>query len=412
MKIRAITNSRIKHANIHDDIKDIYTVSVFFWHSRDDKPLIIQLGSDDEYYITNNGIDWKRNPTITPRNLLERLDGLNCTWNHLHLVNIEIGASFGNLYFCAACQYRTIDILHDVSKEDTYHYTEDIHTTSRGYIGNIKRNDLTILSAPRYVNEVHLFWRTGGPCNPPLLCYEYEGSKLWFKRHCGDLHWRPLVNRKLSRDYDPREIQKVLKKTLVPRVTINLKESRPYNPAGNTTYFGVSESITDAYVRLKHTKVPFGPFTVKNDKHGQTRLNGIKSGEKLESISAFYDGHNPIGIPLLIELKSQGGTTFKYYKRSKNKAAWTELNRPGEDARPLVGEELRTQLERMKSQEEDLPTKSPQKLSMSSGSETSRSHNIGGIIVGTIGTSIGIALLSFAAFKLFNVTKCFFKSSL
>ncbi|EKX73358.1 hypothetical protein BEWA_054140 [Theileria equi strain WA] len=68
------------------------SVSVYYWGQDHhcSKPLLIQLGSGNEYYkYVSSGNSWNKDGSITSSTLREKLDKQNCSRNKAHIINLE-----------------------------------------------------------------------------------------------------------------------------------------------------------------------------------------------------------------------------------------------------------------------------------------------------------------------------------
>ncbi|EKX72189.1 hypothetical protein BEWA_046530 [Theileria equi strain WA] len=329
------------------------SVSVFFWKTKLDKPLLIQLGENGDYYKTDNDHDWSLDSSIGSHNLLTTLDERNCRKNSLHVIDIGQN-SRKNSYNCPYCGPGKILLDYDDRNNGRYNYIAYHYTAASGF-GNIRNGNDTIFSIPEKIITISAYWYTKEAPTPLLFCYGSGGSSEWYSRYDGDRIWSSLMGSPLSTRIDPTILQATLQENCIPKVIIDLSEpvNASYSPTNNTLKFKVESteiSSNSGLWKFTHTMNKSGIFKTKEIVHKNEKLEGVKFFYQLNSISAYYYEDDPADRSklLLVGLEIRDGTRtkYEYYKRPDNSGYWIELNQLEGDTEPL--KEVNTKLEMLK----------------------------------------------------------------
>ncbi|AFZ80669.1 hypothetical protein BEWA_000740 [Theileria equi strain WA] len=316
-KISKITDSR-NSINFDGFLNEVSTVSVFFWGTRLEKPLLVQLGDKDEYYITTDGNTWAKNQEENT-NLQNALDKQNCEKNSLHVVNICKTGMSGNAYICPSCQQKQIQLTPDRSKNGRYNYVIYSHT-SISSLGNVRNGNETIFPAPADVKIISVYWYNYYPL---LLSYEVEENDIFKRRYYGDYDWVTENMFTKTIPVKPENIRKILEESSTPHVTLDVSHpiARLYKPAGNMLFFTVINALAEGsgFQGHKHVMTTTSLFTIKSLCYGTTKLNNITSNDKLTSVIAYYPINNTgLNSLLLVELERKSGNPKSLYFQQKD----------------------------------------------------------------------------------------------
>ncbi|AFZ79898.1 hypothetical protein BEWA_027470 [Theileria equi strain WA] len=376
-KISAIVCSGSQQNGFEEaSLPDCGLISVYYW-SLDNtcsKPLLIQLGSGNTYYITEGGDGWKNQSDINDTNLRKKLNKQNCKRNQAH--TIDLSNKGNTTYSCPSCR-ASIRVYNSGSYGGITSYGHAI-TSISGFKDNT--DDQIGLPSLKDVSSVTVFWSKSGGI--PLLIAHQNGWHNWYRRNSDTVNtWSEVsqYDRPTGPSDEDGNMQKLLQRNYYyPSIIIDL--SRPTNATYSDKGTGIditvrSTSVYGGYHMFEHS-LRGGLFKLNGVQHTeQTNLNGITSdgelGRKLESITACYYGDHPSEEKrlLLVELVvSERETKYKYYYRTtKGADSWTKLDRSEGETTRLKDNSLKEELERLKKEHfPDTPDPSPVAPSQSS----------------------------------------------
>ncbi|EKX72266.1 hypothetical protein BEWA_047310 [Theileria equi strain WA] len=325
------------------------SVSVYYW-SRDNSfsnPLLIQLGTgDNEYYASADGTSWAKDHEASTSKLRDSLNKQNCGKNNAHIIKISEKSSGG--YKCPMCSK---DIQLSYQNQSGYdHYR---HTISDSFSVTSFRdgNDWQLgLPSLRDISHIQVYCDSTSRGKLLLIYYDHGGHN-WFKRNTSTENtWSGFPNDKV--------LELLNSDNYYPKITIKLSTSAGKSYSDNGILITMRSShIGDGYRKHEHSLCG-GLFELNGITHKNVPLTDIKSTSLLLSISAYYYGENLTGEKnlLLVELRSSGrGTTYNYYQRiTKDAKNWTQLPITEKETDQLTGNNLRTELDRLK--KEHFPT--------------------------------------------------------
>ncbi|EKX72392.1 hypothetical protein BEWA_048590 [Theileria equi strain WA] len=249
------------------------------------------------------------------------------------------------------------------------------------------------------IESIEVYYNGNSSTKYPLsICFLYNGIvKKWILRNSGDINWTILDTKSgnLEGELNTLNVVGILSARSIPKVLIDLSRDSSYKPRDNTIDFYVAKEEVEIpnLFKLKHYRIESdesgnAPFKVHGVMHGTIPLVGIKSNDKLESVSAYYYGTSiAVDKLLLVELRSQNGDTFRYYERTdkKGESMWSTSPESGGRTTQVNGNELNIELERLKKEYIlDLPR---------IDSSNSSSGAIAGAVIGGLACVVALGVL-------------------
>ncbi|EKX72315.1 hypothetical protein BEWA_047800 [Theileria equi strain WA] len=398
----------IKHGRgfyfLRPEPTDESSVSVYYWKydTTHEKVLLIQLGDGDPsvYYTTSsstNGIVWKNDEhSKIKEDSLKELNKQNCLRNEAHAINIS---EKSESYQCPSCTKYKIDILLDREKQYYIHSftvtkNKESPSISRFFEGDLEQTGFPFVAG---MNNICVYWSEDS--SKPSLIYFFIGGYHWYSRYLGETFWEKETSLKNSQASEKSNIPNILKKYATPKVILDASHTEEgkttYSPRRNTLTFRVSkDTVEQSYSQYTHSKYQDNKgFKLKNIEH-KGNLLGINSDDLLTDVTVFYwnkdENHYK---PLLIELKLQTPTTYKYYQKLGKNVVWTEYPR-SEATTQLLNEDLKKELDRLK--EIHFPD---------SGLGTGAKAGIGIASVLGGGTAIGVTVWKWPSILSFIITR-------
>ncbi|EKX72224.1 hypothetical protein BEWA_046880 [Theileria equi strain WA] len=370
---------------------DHKSVSVLYWSSNYQNPLLIQLGEGmNEYYTWNNNDTWTKQGSITADILKSKLDGQNCIRNKAHTFNISKESD----YQCPNCTGTSILIISQ--HEDNYDYYAHYVLASR--LGSFSttsfkddKNWQLGLPSVKNVQSISVYWTKSR--GKPLLIHYEQGfhERSWFRRNTTDgSTWSEIgkADQNLpEHTSDDGKIKKLLEEaSYYPLITPDLSIFTDAHYPDRNMNINITvrtSSLDNGYWKYKHS-LRGGLFKLKGVEHNVNILGGITPPDYiLGSITAFYQGDDPYSLKnlIMVELEKRGTASndYLYYIRQENSQnSWTLLGRQ-EKTGKLENDELTNQLNQLKNKlnlgaDEDVhPSADPQKQ----------------VIINTVGGTVG-----------------------
>ncbi|EKX72739.1 hypothetical protein BEWA_012980 [Theileria equi strain WA] len=320
------------------------SVSVYYWllDNEHEKPLLIQLGSENEYYIYS-GNTWSKDGGINTTTLKSKLDKENCTKNGAHVVDLsqKHGNSSGTTCECPSCNRPSFQVYKSSDSGGTPYYGHTI-TSISGFknFGTWQRG----LPSIRAVGVIFVYWYNSGT-NPLLSVYQRTGNPRFFRKSADNVNsWIEVTDKSPPKETLP-----------TPQIPLDLSKSSGITYDGGSSSISITvlvSPISDGYSKFEHS-FRGTSFTISEIKHGQTtQLSGISSSNPLLSVSAYYLGVNDpktLPMPLLVELRSSGSNTFKYFCReTKDAHTWSKYSGSGGGTGQLRDNALKQALDTLK----------------------------------------------------------------
>ncbi|AFZ80454.1 hypothetical protein BEWA_033070 [Theileria equi strain WA] len=366
---------------------DKKSVSVYYW-SLDNtcsKPLLIQLGSGNTYYITEGGDGWKNQSDINDTNLRKKLNKQNCQRNQAHVIDLS-NKSNGN-YTCLSCQ-KQIQVYSNSYGGTTYYTSRSSYRLSVNSFRDKDVNSWQLgLPSLNGASGVNVYWNGSG--RNPLIVYQQVGNQRYFRKNAGNgTSWIEVSN------------AGSLPNGQTPTIT-----TLDFSSSSGITYDGGSSSISITVLRSHIGEGYYGyqyslrgaPFMISGVKHNSTPLTGISFQDALTSVSGYYyGGNNPTDQSniLLIEVVASGNSKYSYfYRRTKDADKWAEYSISGGGTTRLQGKGLTQKLDELKElkvtlEKLDKLTELEAELSQLK-EKLNESHNTGTVAGSSVGTGLG-----------------------
>ncbi|EKX72502.1 hypothetical protein BEWA_049690 [Theileria equi strain WA] len=232
---------------------------------------------------------------------------------------------------------------------------KDIKVTSDVSVSGVTLPTGTILSRLRV-----FYYGTDKTEYPLMVYFKYvsAGKKMWIRRYYGDTIWQESTDHSPTSDLDYPAIKKVIEQLNIPRITIDLSQTGEYIPTGNILKLKVDKSGVSGsgFYKFAQTAPRDLGFKIKGVTHKGNTLNGIKSNDHLDRITAYYEGQDPKNKEnlLMIELLKKRGNSnmYVYYCREDKESGWIVIPRQTEklDGIPLTSKlkELKEKLDAKK----------------------------------------------------------------
>ncbi|EKX73532.1 hypothetical protein BEWA_035680 [Theileria equi strain WA] len=294
------------------------SVSVYYWSLDEtfENPLLIQLG--DEYYIWSKSGTWTNDPGAS-NNLRGSLNKQNCERNKAHIVKISerVRSGGSTTYECPSGCGTRIN-LNNFSGSGLTFCTHSIssgsyYAPSFSVSGFINGNSWQAgLPSIRDSSSITVYFESKN--NIPIVIDYQKGGEHWFRRNTKDNKtWTAVPKDQASGD----KTEKLLNQNpYYLQITLDLS-----NPSGTYSDNGVSITVRntpigDDYYISRHSLCG-GLFELKGVTHNDAPLTDIKSGEKLESVSAYYYGTDlKVDRLLRVELRSHNGDVHGHFYKS------------------------------------------------------------------------------------------------
>ncbi|AFZ79471.1 hypothetical protein BEWA_023200 [Theileria equi strain WA] len=357
------------------------SVSVLYWSSNYQNPLLIQLGNDEnEYYTTSDGSTWT-NANINTTTLKSKLDKENCTKNGAHIINLT-EKSNGN-YRCPNGCKTNIQVSYNSSYGGITFYQPTIGSNTFS-VTSFKDGSNWQLGLPslKSVSQIKVDWKASGETNPLLYFYHQSRPYRYFRRSSSD-----------SNTWIEVSLANAHPNGQTPQIPLDLSKSSgiTYDGGGSKINITVLRShIGEGYYGYQYS-LRGASFTVESVTHNGTLLTGISFQGTLISVSGYYyGGKNPTDQSniLLIEVVASGNSKYSYYqKKNKSSNEWTELDRSG---KRLVDEALKVILINLKKLKETLDKLDQLEARLEKlNKKLNESHNTGVLAGSSVGTGLG-----------------------
>ncbi|AFZ80770.1 hypothetical protein BEWA_001770 [Theileria equi strain WA] len=209
VKIKGIQYSTIPQNGFPPDLSRYESVTVYCWGGDSNyKPIVVRLGSGDDYYKGAVAEDSWNPAGIKSSGLLNLLENESCRCHSAHI--LDISKKGNESYDCSACKQQNAITLHSETVKD---YKRVAHTPG-GFVGRLKNGQDSINSIPitRDISDVYVYWypKDGGKSGPLLIYFSLDSA--WIKRVSkASNEWTPTVEDELDND-DSSKILKLLKK--------------------------------------------------------------------------------------------------------------------------------------------------------------------------------------------------------
>lgn len=225
VKIKGIKYSAAPQNGFPYDLSQYTSVTVYCWGKDEDyKPLVVQLGNEITYYISEDADyttnQWNSTSTsFAGLSLLEILQIKSCTHTKAHV--IDISKTIQKSYNCPSCDKEEINVTHGGTNlgYSWYGHTLQKSKSISGFKDDNKYQ--AGFKIFKDYDQANVYWYPDKAPNKPLLvCIkplsgpgEDESSEplLWYKRHESSNRW-VVENTKLSDNEEDPKILEILQK--------------------------------------------------------------------------------------------------------------------------------------------------------------------------------------------------------